>query len=77
MAHFSKYIRPGAKRIGLEFSDKSLLATAAQNSDGTIAVVILNQGLESKTIKLKLGEMESDIAISAQAIQTIIVSPKN
>jgi glucosylceramidase len=77
MAHFSKYIRPGAKRIGLELSDKSLLATAAQNPDGSIAVVLLNQGLESKNIKIKLGEMESDIAISAQAIQTIIVSTKN
>ena len=30
MSHFSKFIRPGAERIGLEVSDKELQATAAQ-----------------------------------------------
>jgi len=77
LAHFSKYIRPGAKRIGLELSDDSVLATAAQNPDGTIALVILNQNTQATQIKLTLKGKTSDINISAQAIQTIIVSPKN
>ena len=40
MAHFSKYIRPGAKVIDASNTDKDLMVTAAQNPDGTIAVVV-------------------------------------
>ncbi len=73
LAHFSKYIRPGAVRIGFENSDKDLMVTAAQNPDGSIAVVILNMNLESKTMKLSMGDRFVDIQISAQAIQTVVI----
>jgi glucosylceramidase len=76
MAHFSKYIRPGAKRIGFEHTDEDLLVTAAQNPDGTIAVVILNQGEEEKSFNLALGEQSTSVAISGKAIQTIVI-PNN
>lgn len=75
MAHFSKFIRPGAVRIGFEVSDSKLMTTAAQNPDGTIAVVILNMESEPKNISLSLGEYSVDTQISAQALQTIIVAP--
>ena len=74
MAHFSRYIRPGATRIGFENSDDSLMVTAAQNPDGTIALVILNQGTDAKTVSLSLGDRDTDVQISAQAIQTIIIN---
>ena len=73
MVHFSKFIRPGAERIGFENSDDALLVTAAQNPDGSIAVVILNQEENAKQITLSLGERNTDINISAQALQTIII----
>ncbi|WP_281540623.1 glycoside hydrolase family 30 protein [Maribacter aestuarii] len=73
LAHFSKYIRPGAKRIGFENSDASLMATAAQNPNGSIAVVVFNEGVEAKSMKLSLGERNIAIPISAQAIQTILI----
>jgi len=73
MAHFSKYIRPGAVRIGLELASSDLLATAAKNPDGSIAVVILNQGLESKDVALTLNEQQTSITISPQAIQTVVI----
>ena len=73
LAHFSRFIRPGAKRIGFELSDEELMMTSAQNPDGSIAVVILNMGADAKSINLTLGEESVDIAISAQAIQTIII----
>jgi glucosylceramidase len=75
MAHFSKYIRPGAVRIGFENPDPSLMITAAQNPDGTIAVVILNMNPGSKNIKLSIADRSVEVQISAQAIQTIIVAP--
>jgi glucosylceramidase len=74
MAHFSKYIRPGAVRIGFENKDKRLMVTAAQNPDGSIAVVILNMSSEPKNINLSLGESSVSVQISAQALQTIMVS---
>ncbi len=73
MAHFSRYIRPGAIRIGFENTDDSLLVTAAKNPDGSIAVVILNQGIEPRNFSLVLGERSRDIQINGQALQTIII----
>ena len=74
MAHFSKYIRPDATIIGLENSDIELKVTAAENTDGSIAVVVFNEGTTQKSFKLSLGENESTITISAQAIQTILIN---
>ena len=73
LAHFSKYIRPGAVRIGFENSDKDLMMTAAQNPDGSIALVLLNMTLESKNMKLSLGDRSVNIQISGQAIQTVVI----
>ncbi len=74
MAHFSRYFRPGAVRIGFENPDPSIMITAAQNPDGTIAVVVLNMNPDSKNIKLTLGGHSAEVQISARAIQTIIVA---
>ena len=71
MAHFSKYIRPGAKVIEVKNSDKTLMVTAAKNPDGTIAVVAFNEGETAKNISLNLNGRIANIKISAQAIQTI------
>ncbi len=73
MAHFSKFIRPGAVRIGFDNDDETLMVTAAQNPDGSIAVVVLNQANDDKEFNLSLGESNSNITISARAIQTIVI----
>ncbi len=75
LTHFSKYIRPDAVRIGFENTDSTLMLTAAKNPDGSIAVVILNMNPEIKNIKLILGNLSTEIQISAHAIQTIRVLP--
>ncbi|MFY0644338.1 MAG: glycoside hydrolase family 30 protein [Bacteroidia bacterium] len=74
MAHFSKFIRPGAVRIGLECSDDELQATAAQNKDGSIAVIVFNQGNEARTFNLELRGQKQTITIEPQALQTIVIS---
>lgn len=75
LSHFSRFIRPGAIRIGFEVSDSSLLVTAAQNPDGSIAVVVFNPTESMKHFALVLGESSSNISISQKAIQTILVRP--
>jgi len=76
MAHFSKYIRPGAEVIGLEKTDEDLMVTAAKNPDGSIAVVVFNQDSKNKNFNLSVGDTGINLQISGQAIQTIIV-PKS
>ncbi len=76
MAHFSKYMRPGAIVIGVENSDKDLMVTAAKNPDGSMVVILFNEGNDTKNFKLNLDKKNIDIKISAQAIQTIMI-PKS
>jgi glucosylceramidase len=74
MAHFSKFIRPGAKRIGFQNSDEGILVTAAENPDESIVVVILNQGTDAKSITISLDDRNTGIQINGQAIQTVIIN---
>lgn len=74
MTHFSKFIRPGAEVIGVDSTDKNLMVTAAQNPDGSVAVVVFNEGMEQKSFELKTLESTKQISISPQAIQTILIT---
>ena len=73
LAHFSKYIRPGAIRIGFEISEDTLLVTAAQNPDGSIALVILNMNEEPKNFKITLEDRNKQVQIGSKAIQTLLI----
>lgn len=73
MAHFSKYIRPGAVVIGIENSDDSLMVTAAKNPDGSIVVVLFNEEKKAKGFNLSLNNISTEIEINGQAIQTIVI----
>ncbi len=73
MAHFSKYMRPGAMVIGVENSDPDLMVSAVKNPDNTIAVALFNEGNTAKTFKLMLEGKSVDVQISGQAIQTIVI----
>jgi len=44
IGHFSKFIKRGAKRIISSSSRSQLLTTAFKNEDGTVVVVVMNQG---------------------------------
>lgn len=74
MTHFSKFIRPGAEVIGVDSTDKNLMVTAAQNPDGSVAVVVFNEGMEQKSFELKTLKSTKQISISPQAIQTILIT---
>ncbi len=74
MAHFSKFIRPGAEVLGVNSTDKDLMVSAAQNSDGSLAVVVFNEGVIPKTFKLEGSNFEKNITISPKAIQTIVIT---
>ena len=73
MAHFSKYIRPEARVIDAIQSDKNLQVAAVENKDGSIAVVVFNEGKSKKNFNLILNKKETLINIDAQALQTILI----
>ena len=73
MAHFSKFIRPEAKVIDAKKSDEELMVAAAKNPDGSIAVVVFNEGTTQKNFKLIHDDLTKNISISPQAIQTIMI----
>lgn len=77
MAHFSKYIRPGAQVIDVQNTDKDLMLTAAKNPDGTIALVIFNEGMEDKNYELRFRESVININLSAQSLQTVMIPTQN
>ncbi|PNW26083.1 glycoside hydrolase family 30 protein [Formosa algae] len=74
MAHFSKYMRPGAEVIGVDNSDESLMVSSVKNPDGSIAVVLFNETETPKSISLTLHEKTVTFSIDAQAIQTVMIT---
>ena len=52
--NYSRYIRPGAVRIGATSSNSGVDISAFKNTDGTVAIVALNTGSGSDTINYSL-----------------------
>jgi len=77
LSHFSRYIRPGAKRIGFYTNENSLQITAAKNPDGSIVVVVFNEEKIPRSYNLSLNEKQIGINISPKAIQTLLIQNKN
>ncbi len=77
LTHFSKYIRPGAVRIGFEISETDLMITAVENPDNSIVVVVFNQDKQAKNFRISSKDKFADVSINGQAIQTIIINNLN
>jgi len=70
--HFSRFIKPGAKRIACTSSSDDFVATAFVNVDGRAAVVILNLSDADRIFQLWVnGNVVRHLAPS-QAIVTIV-----
>ncbi len=73
LAHFSKFMRPGAKRIETTTNQEKLHVTAVINPDGKIAVAVLNENEVPISMNIQVGAFQKEITIKAQAIQTILL----
>lgn len=74
MGHFSKFFRPGAKRITCSSNSDDLLSTAVINPDGTIAVVVLNLGEKDINFKLWVEGKAVTTKSLSHSIITLIVN---
>ena len=72
LGHFSKFIKPGAKRVSTTVSQSFLLAGSFINPDGSIATVILNKTDKPISFNFYVGDQEAEWSIPARAIQTVV-----
>jgi len=73
IGHFSKFIRPGARRVSSVSSKERLLTTAFLNSDGKLAVVVMNQGDQEIPYHLWIEGQAAAVTSPAHSIQTLVV----
>jgi len=71
LGHFSRFIRPGARRVAASASRSSLQTTAFEHPDGHLAIVVMNGGDTAVSYRLFVGGDEATLSIPPHAIQTI------
>ena len=74
IGHFSKFIRPGAKRIVSSSTIDSLMTTAFVNLDGSIAVVVLNTSDKQQSFNLWLHGKSAGSDSPAHSIITFLIT---
>lgn len=74
LGHFSKFIRPGAKRIISSSMRDEIMTTAFLNPDGTVAVVAMNQSDKEMPLFLWMEGQAAKVTSPAHSILTAILS---
>lgn len=72
IGHFSKFVRPGAKRVSTVASRSHLLSTSFLNEDGSMVTVVMNHTDEPITYKLYIGPKAIEEEILPHAMQTLV-----
>jgi glucosylceramidase len=72
IGHFSKYIRPGARRIICSSNRAQLLTTGFLNTDGSVAVIVMNPGEKEVNYKLYVGGFALETVSLPHSIATLI-----
>jgi glucosylceramidase len=72
IGHFSKFIRPGARRIASSPSRSALLSTAFINADGKVSVVVMNRGEKEVPYFLWIDGKAAEVKSLPRSIQTLV-----
>ncbi|MBN2104334.1 glycoside hydrolase family 30 protein [bacterium] len=73
LGHFSKFIRPGSRRIIASSNDDQLLTTAFINPDGRISVIVLNMTDEAIPFHLWMESRSASANSPAHSIITLVM----
>jgi len=73
IGHFSKFIRPGAKRVSAAASRSQLMTTSFLNEDGKLVVVVMNESNRPAKYKLWIGGKAADATSLPHSIQTLVL----
>lgn len=72
IGHFSRFIRPGAVRLGSASSRSTLETVSFQHPDGKTATVVMNTTDEPISYQLLIGSRMCTVDIPARAMQTLV-----
>ena len=72
IGHFSKFIRPAARRIAASPSRSALLSTAFVNPDRTVSVVVMNKSDEKIPYFLWVQGNGAEVSSPPHSIQTLV-----
>jgi len=72
LGHFSRFIRPGARRILCSSTREDLETTAFVNPDGAVAVVVLNRTDSEHAFSLKWKTQRAACSLPAHSIATYL-----
>ena len=71
IAHFSRYIQPGARRIATTIYTSSVEQVAFMNPDGTIVVVLLNRTEKLLPVVIRMHEQLLPLDLPPASISTV------
>ena len=72
IGHFSKFIRPEAKRVSAAPSRSTLQATSWLNTDNKLVTIVMNSTDAAINYRLYIGTVETTVSIPAHAMQTLV-----
>lgn len=74
IGHFSKYIKPGAKRLGINIENTTLICSSFKNTDNSICIIILNQNDFKENTVIKIKEQTIEVSLKKHSIMTIVIN---
>lgn len=72
IGHFSKFIKPDAKRIIASPSRSQLISTAFRNPDGSVVVIVMNDTEKETDYYLWVNEMAAPVKSLPHSIATLV-----
>jgi len=72
IGHFSKFVRPGARRIASSPTRSALLSTAFVNPEGKVSVVVMNSGDQQVDYYLWVDGSAAEVVSLPHSIQTLV-----
>ena len=75
LAHASRFVRPGAHRIESSSAVKGLATVAFQNTDGSLALIALNDTERLRGFSVNSAGATFDYALPAGAVATFVWTP--
>ena len=72
LAHASKFVRPGARRIASSPSQHELESVAFQNDDGSVVLIVLNGASASQTFVVRASGHAFTYALPAESVATFV-----
>jgi glucosylceramidase len=72
LAHFSKFVRPGAVRVATSGSEKGLKCMAFRSKDNAMIAQVLNSGKQTAKVDLEWHGSTLSLSVPALSITTCL-----